>query len=220
MLPVRLLFAAAALSLLAACAAKPVEDSPVKELGDFHLGYSIVVADNAKPVPPSRPATDSEWEASFREEIDARLRRYEGGRLYHLAVAVDAYALAVPGVPLVVSPKSVVVVSLTLFDDALQEKLNAEPKQLTIFEGSSGETFVGSGLTRTREQQMEVLTRNAVAAMEGWLEENAAWFQRFPPPSPEVVAEVAEAARKAAVASANLPAQPTAQPTAPAAPAN
>lgn len=211
--------ALAAAVLLAACAAKPADQSPMKALGDFHLGYSIVVADNAKPVPPSRPATDTEWEKAFREEIDARLRRYEGGRLYHLAVAVDAYALAIPGVPVVASPKSVVVVSVTLFDDALQEKLNAEPKQLTIFEGKSGETLVGSGLTRTREQQMEVLTRNAVAAIERWLEENEAWFKRFPPPPPEDVAEVAEAARKAAATSASLPAKP-AEPASAAAPAN
>ncbi|GAA0299424.1 hypothetical protein [Rhodovulum strictum] len=166
-----------ALAVLAACAAKDPLDSAPEPLGDFRLGYTIVVADNAKLVPPSRSATAEEWQAALKQALERRFSRYEGDRLYHFGINVDGYALAVPGVPVVAAPKSALVLSANLWDDAAKKKLNAEAEQLTIFEGMSGETVVGSGLTRTKEQQMQVLAANAAWRIERWLVENReAWF--------------------------------------------
>lgn len=190
------------LGLVAACGAPENLAAPPEPIGDFRLGYTIVVAENAKPVGPSRQATAEEWETALKAEVEKRVGRYQGEKLYHLGIAVNAYALAVPGVPLVLSPKSVVVVTVDVWDDALQRTVNAEPRQFTVFEGVSGSTIIGSGLTKSREEQLQTLTENAAREIAAWLVENKAWF------SPEAVA-----ARKLMPApAAAAPAVPAAAP--------
>lgn len=201
---------ALALGLLAGCSAEDLS-APPPPIGDFQLGYNSVVADNAETAGPSRKATPEEWEAAFKQEIDKRIRRYQGNRLYHIGVGVNAYALAVPGVPVVISPKSVVVFTVDVWDDALQRPVNAEPKRFTVFEGISGSTLIGSGLTKTREQQMQTLSENAARKIADWLVENKAWF------TPEAVAArtaLPPLAKSAVAAPPTVP--PAAPPTTPA----
>jgi hypothetical protein len=109
--------------------------------------------------------------------VDERFARYQGAKLYNFGISVDAFALAPPGIPLVASPKSALVVTVTIWDDAAQAKLNEEGKQFTVFEGASAESAVlGSGLTRSREEQMERLSRNAAKEIERWMLQNPEWF--------------------------------------------
>lgn len=167
----------AGLLAIAGCAAPDDVLAPPVPLGDFSLGYNIVVTKNASAIGPSRKATPEEWEAVLKDEIGRRFGRYEGDKLYHLGVNLDGYALAVPGIPVLLAPKSAVVVSVNVWDDASQKKLNAEPKQLTVLESLSGETIVGTGLTRSRDEQMRALAFNAAKAIERWLVDNRAeWF--------------------------------------------
>lgn len=167
--------AVALLLLLAACARNDLADPPVP-LGDFALGLNVAVADNVQMVPISRPATPEEWEAAIVKAVDDRFGRYEGTKLYNIGISVDGYALAPPGIPVVAAPKSVLVVTANIWDDAAQKKLNAEGKQFTVFESLSGETVIGTGLTRTKTQQMEALAFNAVKRVEEWLLEHPEWF--------------------------------------------
>lgn len=186
-------------TMITACAGNDLNQPP-KEFGDFALGYNIVVAKNAKPVGPSRQATAEEWETVLKEAIAARLGRYAGEKLYHIGVGVDAYALAVPGVPLVLSPKSVLVVTVNVWDDTAGRKINAEPKQFTVFEQLSGSTVVGSGLTQSREQQMANLAANAARLINEWLVENEAWFTPEAVGARAALASVAGAAADAPAA--------------------
>ena len=163
------------LSLLAACGRNDLEEPPVP-LGDFALGLNIAVADKVEMVPISRPATPEEWEAAIVKAVDARFGRYEGTKLYNIGISVDGYALAPPGIPVVAAPKSVLVITANIWDDAAQKKLNAEGKQFTVFESLSGDTVIGTGLTRTKAQQIEALSYNAVKRVEEWLLENPQWF--------------------------------------------
>jgi hypothetical protein len=169
------LAAIVAVVFLAACAEKDLTKPP-EPIGDFALGYNIVVAKNAQPVGPSRTATAEEWEKALSAAIAADVGRYQGGKLYHIGVGVDGYALALPGVPVVFKPRSVLAITVNVWDDTAGRKVNAEPKKFTVFEGRSGETFIGSGITQTREQQMARLSRNAAAKIQAWLVENKAWF--------------------------------------------
>ncbi len=195
----RSITAVAAALLLAACAKEDLTRPP-PPIGDFALGYTIIVAENAKQAGPSRQATPEEWQAVLKEEIDKRVGRYDGEKLYHLGIAVDAYALAIPGVPLVVNPKSVLVVSANVWDDTAQRKINAVPKQITVFEKSSPRTFIGSGLTQSGDTQMRNLSASAARAIQAWLVENKAWF------TPEAVAARAAAAGPPETVSAPEPA--------------
>lgn len=167
--------------LLAGCQTNDLAEPPA-ELGTFRLGHNITVADNMQMVPISRPATAEEWEAAMTKAVADRFGRYEGDKLFHLGISVDAYALAPPGIPLVASPKSVLVITVNVWDDAAQKRLTPKGEQLTIFEKMSGETVVGSGLTQSREKQMEVLSYNAAKAIEGYLLKNPAWFGLPPQP--------------------------------------
>jgi hypothetical protein len=168
-------FAAALLLLLAACAKNDLAEPPVP-LGDFALGLNVAVADNVQMVPISRPATADEWETAIKKAVDDRFGRYEGTKLYNIGISIDAFALAPPGIPVVAAPKSVLVVTANIWDDGAQKKLNAEGKQFTVFESLSGETVIGTGLTRSKKQQMDALSYNAVKRVEDWLLEHPEWF--------------------------------------------
>lgn len=172
--------------LLSACAGKDVVEAPVA-LGNFKLGFNIVVADNPQKVPISREADPKDWDRSLTAALQNRLGRYDGDKFYNLGVSVDAYALAPPGIPLVLSPKSALVVTATLWDDAKGEKVNEKGEQFTVFEGLDGETMFGSGLTRTADQQMEKLSFNAAKRIERWLADHPEWFGLPPKPEQDVV---------------------------------
>lgn len=161
-------------SLLSACQKNDLAEPPVP-LGNFKLGLNIIVADNMKKVPISRPATVEEWETALTKAIDDRFGRYDGTKFYNIGIAVDGFALAPPGVPLVVSPKSVLVITANVWDDATGTKLNAEGMQFNIFESFSPETAIGSGLTRSRKKQMEILSYNAAKRVEAWILDNPEW---------------------------------------------
>jgi hypothetical protein len=198
--------------LLAGCAGSDLAEPPVP-LGDFRLGLNVIVADNVQKVPISREATPEEWKAVMTEAVADRFGRYEGSKLFNIGISVDGYALAPPGIPVVAAPKSVLVVTANVWDDAAQKKLNAEGKQFTVFESLSGETVIGTGLTRTREQQMEALAYNAVKRVEEWFLENPEWFGLPPAPGPT------DADAPRVVSAAPTPsASPTATPPAPVAP--
>lgn len=183
---------------LAACAAPDPLEEDLPDMGNFRLAHNIVVADSMQQVPPSREASAEEWEAILTSEIDRRFGGYEGDRLYHLGIAVDGYALAPPGIPIVLNPRSVLVLSVNVWDDALGAKLHEEPEQILIFEGSSPETFLlGSGATRTREEQMQILARNAARRIQLWMLQNPDWFDIDPEAAEAAAAEVAEVAAAA-----------------------
>lgn len=168
-------------ALVAGCSSSGARLGEPKDLGTFRLSHNVVIADNATKGPFSRDASAEELAGSLKSEIDRRLGRYEGDKLFHLGVAIDGYILALPGIPLVASPRSALIISVRVWDDALGQKLTENPKQITVLESFSGGTLVGSGLTRTREQQLANLTENAALAIESYLAENPQWFQTDAP---------------------------------------
>ncbi|WP_179209245.1 hypothetical protein [Haematobacter genomosp. 1] len=188
----------ALLLLLAACGGigeRRVVQSELPPMGEFRLGYNIVVAKNAQKVPISREVTTEQLETALRDAVQERFGSYEGRKLYHIAINVDAYALGPPGVPVVASPKSVLVISANVWDDIRRKKINTEPKQLTIWENLTGATFVGSGLTQNAESQLRNLARNAAKEVQDWMLEHPEWFELTP--EDEVAMEEARAAAAA-----------------------
>lgn len=166
------------LALLAGCSAPDPVTDPLEDLGPFRLSHNIVLTENAQPGPLSREADLGDLQAVMVEEIGRRLGRYDGTRLYHLGVNVDAYLLALPGIPVVANPRSALIFTVNVWDDALQRRLNEEPHRITVLESASGETLLGSGLTQTGDEQMRNLAINAARAIERWLAENPQWFDQ------------------------------------------
>ena len=76
--------------------------------------------------------------------------------------------------------KSVLVITANIWNDAEQKKLNDEGYQITVMESISGATVIGSGLTRTKAQQMDALSYNAVFKVQQWLLEHPEWFPGAP----------------------------------------
>ncbi|MDV4146604.1 MULTISPECIES: hypothetical protein [Shimia] len=169
------------LLVVAACAVpqKEVTEAPV-DLGDFKLGHNIVVAPDLTKGPLSREASKEEWIASVKGAIDARLGRYNGTRLVHLGVNVSGYVLAQPGVPILLAPKSALIITVTAWDDRAGGKFHDEPKMITVLETFTGASIVGSGLTMTAEEQMANLSHNVAKALEDWLHENRACMTESP----------------------------------------
>lgn len=182
------------LSMVAACSGSAdLQDAPVP-LGDFKLGHNIVVASKAQQGPLSRKASETLLVDTVKAAVAERFGRYDGDSLYHFGISVEGYILALPGVPVVAAPKSVLIINLTVWDDEAGKKLNDEPHQITVFETFGADLIVGSGLTMTAEEQLVILSQNAVKAIETYLVRQQAeqgWFTPDPATGPAVAAEVA-----------------------------
>ncbi|MCV2892987.1 hypothetical protein [Lentibacter sp. XHP0401] len=179
----RRFFLLAALGMLAACANPDDLDQPAVDLGNFRLGHNIVVAPKFEKGPLSREKPKEEWVEAVTARIAERFDRYEGDKLYHFGVSLEGYVLAQPGIPVVASPKSALVIRITVWDDAANKKLNEKAHQIVVFEQLSGEQVIGSGLTQSAEEQLENLSKNAAKMIELWLvRQNASegWFNDAP----------------------------------------
>ncbi len=208
----RLLAFLSAMLTVSACASIGDLGSDRVALGDFSLGHRVVVAPNLTKGPASRDATKEEWEAAMVAAINERFGAYEGEKLYHFGISVEGYVLAQPGIPLVLNPKSVIIFNLTVWDDAAGKKLKAEPEQITVFEAVSEKSILGSGLTQTKEEQMQALSRAAAKMIQKYLvrmNRQEKWFKSgVQAPAPKAAAAIEEA---------NAKSKPGKQPAAPAA---
>lgn len=164
---------------------------PVEPLGNFTLGHAIVVAPNLQQLLVSREASKEEWIETVDAAIEKRFRRFDGGKLYHFGISVEAYSLPPPIVP----GKSALAVRLTVWDDAAKKKLTEETKVFQVIQ------VFETRLNLTREQQMTKLADQAALQIEQWLREQMAgegWFAApvadlpegdAPPPAGLVAAE-------------------------------
>jgi hypothetical protein len=167
--------------IVAACSSEEDLTQPPTPLGQFRLGHNIAIADNTTRGPFSRDFSETQIETAVQNAVAARLRRYDGDGLYHLGIVVGGLVLAKPGVPVVYAPSSVMIADVTVFDNTTQEKLNAEPKRITVGEGlSNAVPVIGSGLVRGADQQLENLSAALAREIEDWLKENPEWFAPRP----------------------------------------
>ena len=161
--------------VVSACAADP--NAPLPPLGDFRLGYNIVQARDVRRGPFSRQATGEDLSTALAGAIEKRLGPYDGDGLYHLGIAIGAYVLAAPGIPLVYTPKSTLMFEVTVYDNATQQKLNEKPYRIIAFEGLQNTIpVIGSGLARSKEEQLENLVGEGARLVQNWLRGNAELF--------------------------------------------
>jgi hypothetical protein len=215
-MPFRVIVALVFSGLLAACGGpgKPLPRD-VPPIGDFRLGYNIVVANDVTRAPGSREATEEELTDAVRAAMEERLGRYDGDGLYHIGLRVEGYSLGAAGIPILYSPRSVLLIAMNIWDDATQEKINPDPVRINAFEGDAG-PFVGSGLVRGKEEQLEALAFDAALEIEQYLQENEeAWFgpkrgrERVPfTRDPETGRALEVDGEDGAVAESGAPAQP------------
>ena len=178
---VRILSALISIVVLSACNGASDLDKPAVPLGDFNLYHNIVVAPKVQKLPISREVSEEVLTTAVKDAIAERFDRYDGQQLYHFGVSVEGYVLAQPGIPVVASPKSVLIINLTVWDDAKGKKLNEKPQQITVLESFSTKSVLGSGLTQSKEEQMLGLSRNAAKQIQDFLvkkHSEEGWFLR------------------------------------------
>ena len=171
------LFCALALGIMVACS--PVADlsAPPEPLANFSLGFVVPqISDTVAQGPVSRSATAKEWEAVLTPAFEERFSRFEGDRLYHIGIFVDGYVLAQPGVPIILSPKSALIFRILLIDDETGMTLNDAQEHFNVFESFSGSSFIGSGLTQSKEEQLKNIAEVAAKRTERWLREQDFWL--------------------------------------------
>ncbi|MBM2577172.1 hypothetical protein JQC91_12765 [Jannaschia sp. Os4] len=136
-------------------------------MGDFRLGFNVVVTDKIKRIPPSRPAEPADWERVMKSEVQKRFGVYQGTETFHVALALDGYALAPPGIPVVLTPKSILVATANLWSEREGRKVLG-PEQLSVFEGAES-LLLGTGLIKGADEQMVTLARNMAAKVQRWI---------------------------------------------------
>jgi len=166
------------LVLLSACGETQLNEAP-EDLGDFSMRVSFVYTDKARQWPLSRDAEPSEWNAPIEKALEARLGRYEGAGQYDVAITLEGYLLATGGIPVLVNPKSAAVVNVFVYDVSTKSYL-IKKHQMEIFESTTGESAIlGSGYSRTKEEQIDGLALNIVDALEEYMAEQHkehGWF--------------------------------------------
>jgi hypothetical protein len=175
----RHLIMALGLVALAACQTNDLKEPPVP-LGDFSLGINVAVVEGVQKSPISRDAKPEELKAAMEKAVDARFGRYSGSKLFNIGVSIDGYALSPPGIPILFSPPSVMIITVSVFDDAKGLKLNPDGERMNIIERSSPQTFIGSGLTQTKARQLEILSYNAAKRIEAYLLDHPDWLGMTP----------------------------------------
>jgi len=165
---------------VAACNGATDLAQPAVPLGDFNLSHNVVVAPKVQKIPLSRTLDTEVMTKTLKDAVAERFDRYEGDRLYHFGISIESYFLAPPGVPVVAAPKSAMIIRLTVWDDAKNEKLTPKAHQITVVESLDQGPLVGSGYTKTAEEQFKNLSQNAVKQIENFLvRQNKAegWFE-------------------------------------------
>ncbi len=182
---IRILTLLAGLALLAGCNTGPQDRTPA-DLGNFKLGHNVVVASKMRQGPISRDATAEEWETTIKNAVQRRFGGFDGDGLYHLGISVEGFMLGPEG--FIYNPRSMLVINVTVWDDSVGKKLNDKVHQITVVEDSTAETFFkGSGRVRTKQEQMDGLTANALDQLGDWLHEQhkeAGWFTISAEPVP------------------------------------
>ena len=166
------------LLILASCAPEVQDKVTQKGMGDFRLGYAVVVGEELVQGPLSRQGDPDLIIASVKSAIEKQLSDYKGSKYYHVAVKLEAYILAQPGVPLVFSPKSTLILQVGLWDNVTQQRM-AEPEQIRVVEPIRIRSLIGSGYTQNAEEQTNVLAKEGARMIEEWLKnkhEMAGWF--------------------------------------------
>ncbi|MCW1919285.1 hypothetical protein NX862_10995 [Rhodobacter sp. KR11] len=197
----------AGLFTLAACDAADFGDPP-KPMGKFEMGLNVVVGETAQTVPISRQATPEEWEEVMKEAMVERFGSYEGGKLFDFGISIDGFVLAPPGVPVVASPRSALIITVSVWDDAKQLLLVDGGKRITVLEGTSGETLVGSGWTQNKKAQMKKLARNAAKAVQDYMLEHPEWLEMPTEEAAAAAGDVTVEAPKGGKAATPAPAKP------------
>ena len=180
---IRVLAVLVSVAMLAACNGAADLNKAAVPLGDFNLQHNIAVAPKAQKGPLSRTASAEMLTKALTDATEERFGRYNGARNYHFGMSIEGYVLAQPGIPLVFAPKSILIVKVTVWDDAKNKKLNPEPHQITVFESFDQGPVVGSGYTKSAEEQLKNLSQNAAKALEYYLvKQNRAegWFKGLP----------------------------------------
>lgn len=174
----KLLKLCAILAVVSACT-PPVVENPVSEIGDFALGYNFVQGDDMVKGPLSRDGDPKVISAAVQEALDKRLMRYQGDKRYHVVTRIDAYTLGRMGIPFVFSPQTALVLTVSVWDDAAQKRINEKPVQLVVLENTNKSNLLGSGIGQTRDQQIASIAESAAYQIEDFLikqhQENG-WF--------------------------------------------
>lgn len=164
--------------LVAACSPTRDLGEPAEPIGNFELGQGFgLVAKDVTKAPASRDASEEDWKSALGEAINNRFSRFSGGQVFHVSITVDGYMIAPPGVPLVLSPKSVLIFRPVIVDvdGNVMFDENGDLEQITVIESFSAETALGSGLTLSREEQIKDLAEAAARATENWMRKQD-WF--------------------------------------------
>jgi hypothetical protein len=165
------------LVLLVGCSA-PTEDfnSEVVPIGNFRLGQIVPRAEAELTKGPfSRPSSREDWMDALDLAFNARFSRFEGGSYYHLGITAAGYVLAKPGIPIIGAPKSILIFTVIVLEDHTGKILTEKPHQITVIEQFNGGSFLGSGFTRSQEEQLTDLAQQAARATEDWLRMQP-WF--------------------------------------------
>lgn len=167
----------AALTLTACAQTTPLAGSKGQRLSDdLKLGHVGIVTKNMERAEYSDEINEDALKASLRAAIMSKLSRSQGQTVYNIGVNVEAYALANAAVPSVSSPKSVLIMSVSFWDDSSDQKLIVAPVAVIAVDGLYGTSIIRTKPLKTKEQRIAALSAKAALEIERYFVSNVGNF--------------------------------------------
>jgi hypothetical protein len=176
----------AVLTLTACTQAAPFAASKAQtQIDDFKLGHVGIVTAHMERGVYSDEIQEEDLKSSLRSAITSRLSEYQGQSGFNIGVNVEAYALVNAAVPSVSSPKSILIMSVSFWDDSSDQKRIVAPVTVIAVDGLYGTSIIRTKPLKTKEQRVAALSAKAAFEIERYFENNTEVFaailrERYP----------------------------------------
>lgn len=133
---------------------------------------SIVATDMVKNA-YSDDVSPEDMTTQLRRAITSKLSELQGDRVYNIGIKVTGYMLANPSVLTVSSPKSVLMLSVSVWNDSPDNKLMLPPSTVIAVDGLYGSALSIAKSQGSKDQRLAALTGRAGVEIAQYLARNA-----------------------------------------------
>lgn len=149
----------------------PAPSGPL-HLANIRIGHVGVVTSGMVQGAYSNAVSPEDLASHLRGAITSKLAGLDGARSYNIGVKVTSYMLANPAVPTVSSPKSALIMSVTVWDDSRGQKPVAPPATVIAVDGLYGTSVFITKQQGDKDHRLAALSAKAALEIERYLTKN------------------------------------------------
>lgn len=143
----------------------------------FTLGHVGVITTGMAKGAYSVDVQSQDLATHLRSAVTSELSNFTGGHQYNLGIKVEAYTLANPSMPTVPQPKSVLMLTLSVWDDSHDPRPILAPATVVAVDGLYGTSIFVTKPQGSIDQRLAALCAKAAIEIERYLVKNSDFLQ-------------------------------------------